>query len=582
MTSRGNDAACESSSESDDSEDSNLVKLRRLDQKSRVNVTLPSDSSSDESSVMIEKKKNSSTSKSRSEAVALKSLPCGPEDSPINLAGTTLGLKRSTSTSDISSTEREDKEQSQVSNTFDEFDSFWDDDDNDFFANSVVEGRKIQITIGQKQPQEERKEEYMTGNQLKEQNQVTPVLERSHSKDEKGRGGVVNPYNGVEKKTGTPSKSSPVPFLQSQDNGATSIDASPSKKPVPEQEPQSKSVACEMGDGDWLDAYIQAELAAVDKEMGNPKEPPTPNASEEPEWNEETIAEAFGFSGSLETAEDTSPMEHDEQRIGNVEENAAQPHEISMGEHQVTGEVHPDLYTPVTVESYREPMVHQYTITTRPISGRKCVPVNQVFDQYQEIVKFFKFAKFNQLQSAVANMIANSDDNLVVSAPTGAGKTAVFEMAMARFLTVDMQKNGRCTLQRKMMYVAPSKALCEERFEDWSARLAPLNLQVATITGDGNPGEAFRDIATAHVIITTPEKWDSLTRRWTENFFLFASVKLVLLDEIHLLADPSRGACLEAVLCRLKTIQRAAENINTNQETIQGSRYVKYTNTTIQ
>ena len=102
--------------------------------------------------------------------------------------------------------------------------------------------------------------------------------------------------------------------------------------------------------------------------------------------------------------------------------------------------------------------------------------------------------------------------------------------------------------------------------------MTPLNIQVAAITGDGDPGEAFRDVAMSHVLITTPEKWDSLTRKWTENFFLFASVKLVLLDEIHLLADPSRGACLEAILCRLKSIQRAAQNIDTNLETIQSSR----------
>lgn len=125
------------------------------------------------------------------------------------------------------------------------------------------------------------------------------------------------------------------------------------------------------------------------------------------------------------------------------------------------------------------------------------------------------------------------------------------------------------------MYVAPSKALCEERFEDWSNRLALMNLHVVTITGDGNPGEAFRDIFSAHVLITTPEKFDSLTRRWTENFFLFASIKLILLDEIHLLADASRGACLEAVICRLKTIQRASERIEVSPEAIAQSRYVK-------
>jgi replicative superfamily II helicase len=68
------------------------------------------------------------------------------------------------------------------------------------------------------------------------------------------------------------------------------------------------------------------------------------------------------------------------------------------------------------------------------------------------------------------------------------------------------------------------------------------------------------------------QKWDSVTRRWTDNFFLFGSVKLLLLDEIHLLADSSRGCCLESVVCRMKSIQLAARQIQTTQADIEGSK----------
>ena len=124
------------------------------------------------------------------------------------------------------------------------------------------------------------------------------------------------------------------------------------------------------------------------------------------------------------------------------------------------------------------------------------------------------------------------------------------------------------------MYISPSKALCEERLNDWSTRLLAmkLGLNVALVTGDGDPSDAFRDLVSAHLVLTTPEKWDSLTRRWTENFILFASFKLVLIDEIHLLADESRGWCLESVLCRMKTIQRAAAKIEISQDYLASSR----------
>jgi ATP-dependent DNA helicase HFM1/MER3 len=108
--------------------------------------------------------------------------------------------------------------------------------------------------------------------------------------------------------------------------------------------------------------------------------------------------------------------------------------------------------------------------------------------------------------------------------------------------------------------MAPSKALVEERFSDWQERFAILghHIQCSMITGDAEPGEAYRDVAAANIILTTPEKWDSLTRKWTENVYLFGSVKLLLLDEVHLLGDGTRGSCLESIVCRMKTIQRAA------------------------
>lgn len=56
-------------------------------------------------------------------------------------------------------------------------------------------------------------------------------------------------------------------------------------------------------------------------------------------------------------------------------------------------------------------------------------------------------------------------------------------------------------------------------------------VEIALITGDGDPGDTFHDLASSLVILTTPEKWDSLTRRCTERFYLFGSVKLFLVDE---------------------------------------------------
>lgn len=245
-------------------------------------------------------------------------------------------------------------------------------------------------------------------------------------------------------------------------------------------------------------------------------------------------------------------------------------------------EIDPSLYAPQGLDMSRVPIVHHFSLRNRPLNGRKTIPVNQIFSQPISLLWKNKFESFNQVQSEIANMLAYSDDNVVISAPTGAGKTAVFEMTMARFFAADLQATPpglnelpMISKRRKIVYIAPSKALCEERYSDWSKRLSAMKIgiEIAVVTGDGDPSDALHDVATSHFILSTPEKWDSLTRRWTEKFYLFASVKLFLVDEVHLIADESRGCCLEAIVCRMKAIQRAAALVNVTEEEIAASSY---------
>jgi hypothetical protein len=276
------------------------------------------------------------------------------------------------------------------------------------------------------------------------------------------------------------------------------------------------------------------------------------------------------------------------------------PNESSC--HESLLEVDPSLYAPQHYHDRPPPIEYVYNVNTRPVSLRRVIKVAEVFTKPICDLWKSRFDTFNLLQSEMTNTTAYSDDNIVVSAPTGAGKctfnktyglallistcfckgkTALFEMAMARFFDTDIRSpefhnSHQICKARKVVYVAPSKALCEERFRDWSKRFMDLNLglEVALITGDGDPSDAYRDLSNAHIIITTPEKWDSLTRRWAENFYLFGSVKLLLLDEIHLIADESRGCCLESIICRMKIIQYAAQNLRASQSVISRSRYV--------
>ena len=177
------------------------------------------------------------------------------------------------------------------------------------------------------------------------------------------------------------------------------------------------------------------------------------------------------------------------------------------------------------------------------IQGIQLVSLNTMPDRFRSV---FPFPLFNAVQSKCFQTAYNTSDNLVLSAPTGSGKTAVLEVAICR-LAAGFQHD-----QYKIIYMAPTKSLCAERQRDWQAKFTSLDLLCAELTGDTNQSQ-LRSVQNARIIITTPEKWDSMTRKWKDHIRLMQLVKLFLIDEVHILKE-TRGACLEAVVSRMKSV----------------------------
>ena len=171
------------------------------------------------------------------------------------------------------------------------------------------------------------------------------------------------------------------------------------------------------------------------------------------------------------------------------------------------------------------------------------VPVNKVCGNFPLV---FNFKHFNKMQSAAFDTVYNSDNNCVVSAPTGSGKTVLFELAIIRYIN----KSDQDLQNKKALYIAPTKSLCFEVKGQWTKKFPSLT--VSLLTGDSSSHE-IDSVKRANIIIATPEKWDLLTRKWTDYNRLFELVQLVLADEIHTIGE-QRGATLEAVLTRMNTM----------------------------
>ncbi|XP_068228501.1 activating signal cointegrator 1 complex subunit 3-like isoform X2 [Palaemon carinicauda] len=169
------------------------------------------------------------------------------------------------------------------------------------------------------------------------------------------------------------------------------------------------------------------------------------------------------------------------------------------------------------------------------------LPVTALNNSKFEIL--YKFTHFNPIQTQLFHCLYHTDNNVLLGAPTGSGKTIAAEIAMFR---VFRESPGA-----KVVYIAPLKALVRERVEDWKIRLEEkLGKNVVELTGDVSPD--VRAIQASDVIITTPEKWDGISRSWqTRNYV--KQVSLIIIDEIHLLGE-DRGPVLEVIVSRTNCI----------------------------
>jgi antiviral helicase SLH1 len=208
---------------------------------------------------------------------------------------------------------------------------------------------------------------------------------------------------------------------------------------------------------------------------------------------------------------------------------------------------------------YDDQLYEEHTIPAAPVGtigvGRKLVDIKDMDGLCQRTFKGYK--SLNRMQSLVYPVAYHTSENMLICAPTGAGKTDAAMLAIlntiAKYTTPNPIEQSDATDftvladDFKIIYVAPMKALAAEVTEKLGKRLAWLGVKARELTGDMHLTKA--EILQTQIIVTTPEKWDVVTRKSTGDTELVQKVRLLIIDEVHMLHD-ERGAVLESLVAR--------------------------------
>ncbi len=178
-------------------------------------------------------------------------------------------------------------------------------------------------------------------------------------------------------------------------------------------------------------------------------------------------------------------------------------------------------------------------------AGERLVPLSEVEEAWARLA-FAGTSRLNRIQSKVFSCAYKSSENMLICAPTGAGKTNIAMLAFLQLVKQHVSAGCIDTSGFKAVYIAPMKALAQEVVAKFSERLKPLGLSVREFTGDMQLTK--QEVADSQLLVCTPEKYDVVTRKGGEGS-LGTLVSLIIIDEVHLLAD-ERGAVIETIVAR--------------------------------
>lgn len=156
-----------------------------------------------------------------------------------------------------------------------------------------------------------------------------------------------------------------------------------------------------------------------------------------------------------------------------------------------------------------------------------------------------RFERLNPLQAQAVPTVLSATGHVMVVAPTSSGKTLIGEVAALRSILTD---------GKPAVWLLPARALAAEVAQT-ARRWKELGIATVELTGETNmSSDAVRR---AQLWVATTEKFEALSRRASLRDVV-GRIGCLVIDEVHMVGDPARGATLESLIARLRTAEGGA------------------------
>ncbi len=179
--------------------------------------------------------------------------------------------------------------------------------------------------------------------------------------------------------------------------------------------------------------------------------------------------------------------------------------------------------------------------------------MSEIFERFPDFIREYIYAHnwetLREVQVAAAEVIFDSDANLLLTSSTASGKTeAAFFPILAELCEAPPVSVG-------VLYIAPLKSLINDQFWRMEELLDESGIPVTHWHGDVAQSHKKKLLDKPRGILqVTPESLESmLINRSNDIVRLFGDLRYIVIDEIHTLTGSDRG---NQILCQMARIGR--------------------------